>query len=194
MEAAVGDQEGLAAAFLAVDDPGQIDPRLADQPAAELDRESGIGERILGRSARVFASAAPTAIDVERLLAGEIGDAEAAAEIDLGRLGPGVVGNLAGQRHGRRVALRSAPPPQAPGDPAKMCKPAPVGASLDDPPDQRGRAVMRRPRTGWRGRPSSCPAPLMRERRIDPHRQLRLPADPARRWPAPAPPRPRFRG
>src|SRR3546814_20067469 len=38
VKAAVGDQESLAMAGLAVDDAGQIDPRLGDEPAAESHR------------------------------------------------------------------------------------------------------------------------------------------------------------
>ena len=37
MEAAIGDKKDLAARFLAVDDPRDIDPSLADDVAAELD-------------------------------------------------------------------------------------------------------------------------------------------------------------
>ena len=41
----IDDEEGLALALLAIDDAGLIDPRLADQPAAQLDREATPGER-----------------------------------------------------------------------------------------------------------------------------------------------------
>jgi hypothetical protein len=41
MQAAIGDEEHLAVADLAVDDPRQIDARLANQIAAQFDAERG---------------------------------------------------------------------------------------------------------------------------------------------------------
>ena len=42
MQAAIGDQEDLAARFLAVDHATDIDAGLADDVAAELDRDLGL--------------------------------------------------------------------------------------------------------------------------------------------------------
>src|SRR4051794_13016975 len=79
VKAAVGDQEGLAMADLAIDHAGQIDAGLADQPPAELKRELRISED--RRSARQGLVQWPAdGGDIERPIASKIGNAEAAAE------------------------------------------------------------------------------------------------------------------
>ena len=44
MHAAIGDQKDLAVAFLSIEDPGEIDARLAHQPAPQFDRKLRFGE------------------------------------------------------------------------------------------------------------------------------------------------------
>jgi hypothetical protein len=104
VHAAVGDQEGLAVAELAVDDPGQIDARLADQPAAELDREGGVGQDRRPRR-QPLGERLAHGLDVERRLAVEIGKAEAAAEIDQRRRRVGLPGELRRQLQRRPLRL-----------------------------------------------------------------------------------------
>jgi hypothetical protein len=60
LHAAVSDEESATVAHLSVDDPRQIDAALADQPAAELDREFCVAQALAARRDG-FPSAAPTA-------------------------------------------------------------------------------------------------------------------------------------
>lgn len=60
VKAAVGDEEGLAAGLLAIDDAAQVDAAVGDQPAPELEREARPGERRVGRLARMSARPAPS--------------------------------------------------------------------------------------------------------------------------------------
>ena len=55
MQAAVDDQEGLAAGHLAIDDAAHVDAGLGDQVAAELEhqRRADLPRRLAGRAARV---------------------------------------------------------------------------------------------------------------------------------------------
>src|SRR3546814_4698890 len=52
MEAAVGDEESLPMAGLAIDDARQIDPRLGDKPAAEFHCEAAVLAHRLARAER----------------------------------------------------------------------------------------------------------------------------------------------
>ena len=82
VQAAVGDQEHLAPRHLAVDDARHVDAGLADQVAAQFDDQL--------RLAAVRCFAASTTLrevggdrgEIERLLAGEVGNAEAAAQVE----------------------------------------------------------------------------------------------------------------
>ena len=107
LEAAVGDEEGLAAALLAVGDPGQINTGLADEPAAQLDDEPGGTERC-----RAFGEHVPERlthrIHIHRFFARKIGNSEPAAEIDLWRLGTGGVGDLARKGDARPLGVHIA--------------------------------------------------------------------------------------
>ena len=158
VHAAVGDQEGLAVARLAIEDPGQIDPGLADQPATELDRKFRIFKNLM-RGALACAERAPTALDVERLLAVEIGNAEAAAEIDERRRRAGLVGKA-------RAASASVAPCASISAlgverlrTGENVEAAPLGAGFDDPADQGGTRAPHRRRTAWRRRPCASRSP-----------------------------------
>jgi hypothetical protein len=80
MPTAIGRQESVAAAFGTVDDAGQVDAALADQPAAKLDRETGRGEQ-RRRIAQGMIERGGDAVDVQRLVARAAGDVETAAEV-----------------------------------------------------------------------------------------------------------------
>ena len=132
MHPAVDDEEGLAVAFLAVDDPGQIDARFADDPAAKLDRELRLGKDFRAIGERLGKGRAHR-LDVERLLAMEIGDPETAAEIDQGRSGLGLLSQGLGELQagllgldlgGCLERLRTGEDVEAP----------PFAAAIDDPP------------------------------------------------------------
>ena len=99
MQPAVEDQEGLAAAVLAIDDARQIDPGLRDQPAAKLDGEAAVGQDRRARSERLF-QRLPDRFDRQRLVPGEIGYAESATQIDQRRRVPRLVRQPGGQRDG----------------------------------------------------------------------------------------------
>ena len=61
----VGDEEHLPVAFLAIDDPRQVNPRLTDEVAAELDRELGAGE-FVGKVLEALGQRPTDRRDVER--------------------------------------------------------------------------------------------------------------------------------
>ena len=106
VQTAVDDQEGLAARLLAIDDPGHVDAALADDVAAELDRRparrEAWGDRI-GHQAREVVTDRG---EIEWLVALEVRDAEAAADVQVADRCRGVLGELQGQRD--RLALRLA--------------------------------------------------------------------------------------
>ena len=97
MQAAVGDEKHVPARDLAVDDAADVDARLADQVAAELDDD--VGHRAAARLARPTSPRrlAPIGARSRRVVAREIRDAEAAAEVQ--RCAPG-----AGASCARRTA------------------------------------------------------------------------------------------
>ena len=97
-------------------------------------------------------------LDVERLLAGEIGNAEAAAEIDLGRGRPASSAISRGERDGRALGLdqRVGIERLAAGEDVQA---APVGAGRDQLADQRRHAVVVDAERAGERRPSSCPSP-----------------------------------
>ena len=80
MQAAVGDEEYVAARNLAVDDRANVDARLADEIAPELDHEPRLRQLAPGARDELREIGADGS-EVERLLAREVGDAEAAAEV-----------------------------------------------------------------------------------------------------------------
>ena len=103
MEPAVGDGKAPPAALLHVDNAGEVDPRLADQPAAEFDRVSGAGEDVGGAAQGVTERRADS-FNIERRVAVGLRDAEAAAEVEFGRGGADRGGDLGGEGDG--LALR----------------------------------------------------------------------------------------
>src|SRR5437868_11966872 len=104
MAAAVGGEEGLAATLRTVEHARQIDTRFSDEPAAELQRETGRRERF-GAVAQSFVKRGGHFVDVERLLPGEARNIEAAAEVQLGKRHSKFVGNFAGAGDDRLVRV-----------------------------------------------------------------------------------------
>src|SRR5690606_40336462 len=82
VQAAVGDQEDLPVAFLAVDDPRQVHARFTDEIAAELDRELRPRE-FIGKAFEPFGQRRTDGRGVERLVAVEIGNAETAPHVEV---------------------------------------------------------------------------------------------------------------
>ncbi len=119
VEPAIDDEEGLAAALLPVDHPREIHACFADQPAPQLDREVRIGE--LPSSSRRQRRA--DRLDVERHVAGEIGNAEPAAQIDQRRRAARFLGEPRRQRQRLPPGLSMIACVSSDCDPAKMWKP-----------------------------------------------------------------------
>src|SRR5437879_9613673 len=82
MAAAVGGQEGPAAALRPVEHAGQIDAGLADQPAAEFDRETR-GRQQRRRIAQRVVELGRDPVDVERNIAWPARNVETTAEVKL---------------------------------------------------------------------------------------------------------------
>src|SRR5215207_10482703 len=89
LKATIRDQESLAAALLAVDNARQIDARLADEPAAKLDRKLRL-RKCLRPFCQSPGERCSDGFDVQRPVAGEIRDAKASAEVHLGRVCTGL--------------------------------------------------------------------------------------------------------
>src|SRR4030095_9654934 len=81
VQSAVSDKENVPSRDLAVDDATDIDAGLADEVAAELDDKTGLRKRC-PRAARHVAQVVADGSELERFLAREIGNAEAAADIE----------------------------------------------------------------------------------------------------------------
>src|SRR3546814_17240286 len=81
VHAAIANDKSLAAALLPIDNAGEIDSRLAHQPATELKRKSGPAQRYWPGS-QSLAERRTDPLDIKRLVSGEIRDANAAAKID----------------------------------------------------------------------------------------------------------------
>src|SRR5258706_1840748 len=84
VQAAIGNEENPAARKLAIDDPAYVDTRLADEIASELDDDARLRQVLLDPRHERREPASRRA-QVERLVAGEVGDAEAAARIEAAR-------------------------------------------------------------------------------------------------------------
>jgi len=80
-------------AHLAVNNTGQINPRFANQIAAKFDAELRVGNRIGQRRKRPLQRAANRA-QIKSLVAGEIGDAKAATQINMCRSRARLVRNI----------------------------------------------------------------------------------------------------
>src|SRR5688572_25560828 len=80
MQPAVGDQEHMTPRDLAVDDATYVDAGLADQKASELEHDVRLRERAPDRWHQRAQRRADRR-QVERLVAGEIGNTKAAAEV-----------------------------------------------------------------------------------------------------------------
>ena len=83
VEAAVNDEEGVAARLLAVDDSGDVYAGFADQVAAELEDDPRLGQRgaePLGNHRREVVA---DWREVQRLAAFEVWDTEPTAEVDV---------------------------------------------------------------------------------------------------------------
>ena len=166
---AVGDEERLAAAVLAVGHAGQIDARLAHQPAAKFECEAARAQRSRAFAKHVAQRLAQR-INIERRLAREIGNSKATTEVYLGRFMSGLIGNLPGKRHARALRLDDRRPVEALRTGVEV-QPAPVGPGLDQSPHHVGGAVVVDPeRRG--GAPHLHPRALQLERRIDPNHHL----------------------
>ena len=170
MQAAVGDEEGLAAAVLAVDDAGQIDARLPDQPAAELEDEFRPGER-RGNLVQLLAQGLAERLHIELLVAREIGDSETAAEVDLRRSRAGGLRNFGGEREGLAKSLGQRGPVEALRAGIEV-EAAPVGIGFDQAAHDLGGAVVIDPERRGEAAHLHARAP-QREWRVDPNRQPR---------------------
>ena len=80
VQAAVGDEEELSVREFTVDDPGDVETGLADEIASEFDDEFRAGKIARGLL-REFPEICGDGRQIERLFAGKIGNAEAAAEV-----------------------------------------------------------------------------------------------------------------
>ena len=81
MHAAVGDEKHVTARHFPIDHPGHVNAGLADDIAAELEHEPcarQLGRRTRRKRLEIRADRR----QVERQLAGEVGDAEAAADVE----------------------------------------------------------------------------------------------------------------
>src|SRR5713101_9845434 len=81
MESAIGNEKNLPSGDLAIDDPAHVDACLANQKTAELDDQACLRQGALCASGEHFEVVADGA-EVERSLAREIGNAEAAADVE----------------------------------------------------------------------------------------------------------------
>src|SRR5690606_12079567 len=104
VQAAVDDEEDLTVAELSVDDAGQVDTRFTDEIPAELDTESGLRKDRRQPRERFVEEGADT-IDVDRLVAGKIGDAEPAAEIAMRQRNARFLGEPRGQQQRLRLSI-----------------------------------------------------------------------------------------
>ena len=84
VHAAVDDEVGLRRATPSVDHPGHVDARLADEVAAELDDDPWRpAAPARAGSSTQLGEVVADGVEVERLVLLEVGDAEAAAEVDV---------------------------------------------------------------------------------------------------------------
>ena len=136
MQSAVGDEIGFAVAFLAIDDPRQVNARLAHEVAAELDEQFGVGQRV-GQIAETLFQRGSDSRNIQRFVAREIGNTETAPHVELGQRDPGVDRDAmrAVEHLGLHVDHRFSRECLAAGEDVQAAKVASRGG---DVPDQRG--------------------------------------------------------
>ena len=83
VQAAIGDQIGTPARDLAVDDPAEIDPGLADEIAPKFHDQLGVTQART-ESRDTLREIGGDRGQIERLLTREIGDAESAPDVEIG--------------------------------------------------------------------------------------------------------------
>src|SRR3974390_1780545 len=93
VQASVGYQEYLASRDFPVDDAAHIDARFAYQVTAQLDHDSGLPQAVR-QSVEQPGEAGADRCDVERTLAGKVGDAKTAPDIQKAHGGGRVLGEL----------------------------------------------------------------------------------------------------
>ena len=139
LHAAVGDQEGLAVADLPVDDPGQIDARLADQPAAELDREPAVLRGSPGGPPTLAESAAPTDSTSSGCSPWKWGMPKPPPRLTSGGVAPTLrQARAASATRGACASIRACGVERLRA--GEDVEAAPVGAGVEDAPDQRRHA------------------------------------------------------
>ena len=112
VHATVDDGVRLAARLLHVDHAGDVDAGLADEVATELERHLGLRQPRRDPLLEERAEPIPDPRDVEPLVLLEVGDPEAAAEVEVARLVVEVVGELEDEVDGARLGLHEDVGPQ----------------------------------------------------------------------------------
>ena len=91
MQAAVRDQKHLPTRLLAIDNPGHVYARLADDVAAQLDDHARLGQ--LGSEPRQqLPQVRPDPRQIQGLVVGKVGDSESAAHVQVVQRGGCVLG------------------------------------------------------------------------------------------------------
>ena len=110
MQAAVGDQEDLAARNLAVDDAADVDARFADQIAAELDRRAApAAARARALRDELPRGCAPIGARSSGCSPGKVRDAETAADVEHPHRRGRVAATVAARARRSCAALRRSP-------------------------------------------------------------------------------------